>query len=515
MLLNQIKLNLKEPITIGILLLISCSLLLRIISIPFNIPLKLDAIDYLSFAVVFSSTGNYPIGILPTNDGWSIFLSPFFYFIGNENLMNLVNTQRLLSSIISSLTIIPIYFLLKKFLSKESSLIAIALFAFNPKIIENSTLGLSEPLFIFLIISSIVFALAVKNLFYFLSFISVAFATIVRFEALVFFIPITLIFIFNNRKSLKNFKIFFISIFISLLIVSSIGIFRAMDDGVDGIFSHYWIYSQNSVDSKLINNVSSGEITSSQNFWINSITNTIKFLALVLFPINLFLLPFGLFFYAKNNRKKTALLLIITLFLLPAALYAYGRNFQEVKYLLVLLPILSIFSAYVFQIFNFFENFKYLSLIIFIIFLVGLVFVVMNNDEMILDNEKFRVTQFIVQNATGVNTYPGIGFLKVATLFEIWPDPLPLNDFLRTTYYVEKFPCENSNSINEFLKNSENKISHLVVLQKNNCEFLDELFNSPDNLQYVKKVFQTTKLNVENDMYVFEIDYEIFKKLNT
>jgi hypothetical protein len=84
---------------------------LRLILIPIDIPIYFDAIDYFSFAFELSKNNEYSNGILYTNDAWSIFLSPFFYFIGSSDFMNLIYTPRIICIVLSTLTIIPIYFL--------------------------------------------------------------------------------------------------------------------------------------------------------------------------------------------------------------------------------------------------------------------------------------------------------------------------------------------------------------------------------------------------------------------
>lgn len=95
---------------------------------------------------------------MPINNGWSIFLSFWFYLIPLENVMNFMDLQRLISITISSLTAFPIYFYVK-ICKKEYAIFASILFVFEPRIILNSIYGLSEPLFIILGISSLVFFL--------------------------------------------------------------------------------------------------------------------------------------------------------------------------------------------------------------------------------------------------------------------------------------------------------------------------------------------------------------------
>ena len=72
----------RKSIIFIILGVSSISLFLRIYITPFEIPLSLDALEYYAFGYEIAISQNYPLGILGTNDGWSIFLSPFFALLG-------------------------------------------------------------------------------------------------------------------------------------------------------------------------------------------------------------------------------------------------------------------------------------------------------------------------------------------------------------------------------------------------------------------------------------------------
>ena len=133
---------------------------IRVFFLPFDTPFKTDAIDYFTFAVEISKTNQFPTGIVKTSDGWPLLLSPIFSIIGTNDIMTLVNVQRITSIIISSLTIVPIYFLCKKFVSPKYAIIGAGLFGFNHRLMENSILGLTESLFLFFITLVLFFSLS-------------------------------------------------------------------------------------------------------------------------------------------------------------------------------------------------------------------------------------------------------------------------------------------------------------------------------------------------------------------
>ena len=124
------------------------SFILRVIWIPHEAPLTLDSTGYFWYAIETSITGSFPTSecgwrcTFP-NTGWASFLSIFFTIFSSNNYLDYMNLQRYLGVIMSVVTIIPMYYFCKIFVEKKYAIIAIMLFAFNPKIIENSFLGIT------------------------------------------------------------------------------------------------------------------------------------------------------------------------------------------------------------------------------------------------------------------------------------------------------------------------------------------------------------------------------------
>ena len=74
---------------------------------------------------------------------------------------------------------------------------------FQPRIIENSLSGLTEPLFILLELTCLVLFLQNDLKFKYLSFAFLALACLVRYEGIVLIIPLSILFILQYRK-IKN-----------------------------------------------------------------------------------------------------------------------------------------------------------------------------------------------------------------------------------------------------------------------------------------------------------------------
>ena len=237
--ISKIETNTSHKKTIlFLLILITVSISIRLYFLPFETPFKSDAIDYFSFAFEISKTQQFPNGILKTNDGWSLFLSPIFSMIGQSDMMNLINAQRIMSVVISSLTIIPVYFLCKRFVSPNYSLIGACLFGFSHRLMENSILGLTESLFIFLISFFLLFSLTKNSKLYSLSFVFLALSSIVRYESLLFLVPISIIFFLKFEKKKIKYLKFSLFILLFILILLPIATIRIDHNNMDGLTSH-------------------------------------------------------------------------------------------------------------------------------------------------------------------------------------------------------------------------------------------------------------------------------------
>ena len=116
----------------------------------FSIPVNSDNLDYTLFAIAhangdFSQSSHRGMG-------WSMFTSIFFGFIDSESLLDYSITIKTLSIVIGLSTIPVIYLVGRKFFDERYSLFAASLFAFEPHLNYNSTLGLTEPIFILAVV---------------------------------------------------------------------------------------------------------------------------------------------------------------------------------------------------------------------------------------------------------------------------------------------------------------------------------------------------------------------------
>ena len=117
---------------------------LRFFYFPNELPLIADAMDNFTYATGINYYEHLPTEWAPANNGWPIFLSFWFSIINLENSLDYMQMQKTISVILSTLTIIPIYFLCRKFFDEKISLVGAALFAFEPRIMLNSLLGIIQ-----------------------------------------------------------------------------------------------------------------------------------------------------------------------------------------------------------------------------------------------------------------------------------------------------------------------------------------------------------------------------------
>ena len=159
--LNNFKINSlahKKYIIISLFSIAAISFFLRLNFVSFELPVTLDALLYFWYANDMSQLGHFPHGYNDaTNNGWPSFLSLFFSAYQSSNFLDYMILQRIITISISVSTIIPIYFLCRRFVPEYFAIFGAALFAFEPRLIQNSVLGFSESFFIFTMIFSIYF----------------------------------------------------------------------------------------------------------------------------------------------------------------------------------------------------------------------------------------------------------------------------------------------------------------------------------------------------------------------
>ncbi len=493
----------------GILLsIIGISIIVRLYFFPYDVPLNSDNLQYFWYSSNIYHTGGLPSDWTPTNNGWPIFVSLFFNVFDSKDVLGLMHSQRLLSVASSVLIMIPVYFLCKKFVARKFAIIGASLVAFDPRLMINSFLGVTDPLYLLLITSSLVlFIYSNKKLVYF-SFVLVSLATIIRAEGLVFFLVLSIMFFIRYRK--ENWKIFgkyLILLGIFTLIILPISLYRIDVTGGDGIFMR----SLNS-GNELVSDFTNNNSIDNNSGIINGFKTFVKYLIWIMVPNFIIFIPLGIFLIFRNrNFEKNTIILSLGIMSIPA-LYAYTVPALDTRYLYTLFPMFSVLA--VLSIDRIVGKINKPNIIIVVIILAIIISSVLFYDYKKIDyeheRESFEIMNKISMMIDGTNIlYPETSYFDTIQTIDEWPEISSKMKFGITT-----IPTNDHNSLQEFILNSkELGLSHIIVDDNFNREkILNELFFNEAKYTYLNKIYDSKDDGFTYHIKVFEIDYKYFNK---
>jgi len=529
-LINRIKdtSHLSSYSVLYFIIIVVVGIVIRINYFPYQLPLELDGLTYFSYAYELSRSGQFPINYDLPNNGWSIFLAGFFWMFSFDDFTQYVLLTRLISMTISIITFIPAYFLYRNFFPRNISLIGASIVILDGRMISNSLLGITEPLSIILIITTIVFFLKKGNSMY-LAFMTISFATIVRYESILLIAPMSIMF-FREKKFLKKHTLrYLVCLFIVMLILIPITLIRTETMGKDGIISHLfagvnsiYIYkiSDLSEEQKLKMNVSDEAMKEKEpffNFLGRTLVQMIKFNFLLLTPYLLFAVIGGCFFLIRNRKHikldyKILTIVLITVVMFLPAFYAYARGISEIRYLFAIIPLSAILALYfIKQIKMRFErHILILSMIGCVIISSSVMMLEINKKDYSSELDIFRITNEVMSIAQVINT-PSIegNYITTVKVLENWPkikSPTEVKNI--------KISTNGFDSLESFIQHAKHQgLTHIVVDDtKSAPEFINVIFNDENKYPYLKKVYDSKDLGYVHHVKVFEIDYDLFNQ---
>ncbi|RZD42214.1 MAG: hypothetical protein CXT78_09805 [Thaumarchaeota archaeon] len=523
--INYIFKLIKNPIfslfVIGIV-----GLAIRLFYFPFGIPIIYDGIDYFSYAVVSSQQGQLPVDWGLTNNGWPVFLSYFFSIFNSENFLEFTYLQRFLTIIISVLTIIPVYLLCSRFVNKKFAIIGAALFVFEPRIIINSLLGITEPAYLLLGIMSLFLFLSKRHTVILISFFTLALCVIIRYEGFLLFFPFLIIFFIRFRKDKKIIQkiLLMIGVFFITIAPMMFAMYEATGD--DGIIAPIFrgggafllthviegipdtgdaIYGENIEENRVLIFASLGTI------------NTIKYFGWVLIPTFLLFIPIGVILLFQKRDYKTFTIILFGITMLIPAFYVYGRGIEETRYLYIIFPIFCVISSLSIEKIS--EKFKKEKLIILII-IIGIIL----SSIIFLDNKKsdndheiesYLIAKDITNIAGGINHYnPDSKYIHIAEIANNWPViPLPpQEENYNQSFDIRKISPIEYSSLKDYIKNSNEKgLTHIVIREKNDVEFFNDIFYHEEKYPYLIKKYDSLDHGFNFQIIMYEIDYKKFE----
>ena len=507
-----------------LVIILSCimisGIIIRVHYLPNDLPISLDGLLFFWYANDIAILNSLPIDYSPANNGWPIFLSIFFKFYNSTNFIDYMFLQRIVSIALSSLTVIPIYFLAKKYFSEKIALIGTILFTFEPRIIQNSIFGISEPLFILLVTSSIVCFLHQQKKMIILSFVLISFASIVRSEGIILLIAFTILYGIKFKKSKKIFYEIPILILIFILVILPISIYRIDVTGEDTLFSRIPnIFEQT---NELEQNTVIEKIQNSQK--IDEIKNIFQLIGWASIPFFIFLIPYGIYQIIRYENTGIRSLLTILFFISIPAIYAISF-LPDTRYLLILYPILSVISL--FSIRKYFSKFsnKNIGLIILIslILISSITFLEIKKIDINHENDSLKIAKIVSEKTQMINQYTmESGYLPIIGMQELEEFPILKSNFEKLgddmKHCVNIHACKNiipikSNNIIEFLQNSKEKgITHLVIdnKEKRRAVFVNDIFENEQNFSYLIKIYDSKEEQLSYQVKIFKINYDKF-----
>jgi hypothetical protein len=501
---------------IWIILGIICTVgfILRIIWIPHEAPLTLDSTGYFWYAIDTSITGSFPNlecewRCTFPNTGWPSFLSIFFTIFSSDNYLDYMNLQRYLGVIISVVTIIPMYYFCKIFVEKKYAIIAGILFTFNPRIIENSILGITEPIYILSIVLMLYTFFQHGKNYPYITFAIIGIISIIRYEGVLLFLPISLLYFYRYKFSKKIILKYFIAVTIFLLIIIPWGMMKIDLTGSDGMFTNvvngpiYYsnVINDNQDPNSVIINLSK-----------TGITNMFKFLGLSTLPLLTFLIPLGIYTMISKRKLSNFLILFsIVITLLIPAFYAYSRNFQEVRYLLPIFPIFCLFSIYFIK--NITEKIKYKKLFLVLISILVISstigFIEYKNNDDVNQEEAYEIAKEITKLTKVITYYSQGGHLDNTRIIEANEFPILRKDLSSSLMFL--YP-DNYETFQEYVSNNKENGLEYVIVDKGDwrtTKFLDDVFQNEESYPYLHKIFDSKDIGYKNyHVKIFKINFE-------
>ena len=481
--------------------------------------------------------------------GWPAFLSFFYSLFDSSDFLDYINTARLLSMIISSVSVFPMYLLARKFLNQNISIITSCMLAFEPHLLYNSTHALSESIFILLTILASNFILDKKhNWSNYISFMFVGLAVWMRFNGLVTIIVLTIVFILTYKTDKKNLVKYSACLIIFLIVISPMLIQKNEQYGDPFYFSqtnqfftgnYMDILSENTKNvnfsaSDFINKYGLDEFT--KKFVITGIANIIKSITQISFPYLILFLPFGIILSFRHSGIQKSLIGSLWVMLLGSLsiFIIYFSIMPDKRLIYHTFPFLIIFSGLFIQkiidnglnTFSFSQkqkNIVLVSIVISLLILSCTFTLRYDSPSNMMYEEKLLFTETISKKFKGniVDAGNTLEFLKFSNLdssenFKSFKTENQ-EEFFKNSKYLNEIVLS-AKSLEELIEIGKTYNLDYIAVNEIGVEeelypFLSDIYSNEKKYPYLQKVFDSKNLNLQNfNAKIFQINYEI---LNT
>jgi len=541
----------KKQIIVILIIIAATSLLFKLYTVDFSLPVNVDNLGYTLDAIQYSQ-GDFFIPA-KKNPGWPLFISPFMLLVDSDNFIDYSNLVRVLSLSIATFAIWPAYLLGRKFFNEKYSIVVAILFAFEPHLNYNATQGLSEPVFILMFIVSIYFILNQNPRYAILSFLFAGILWWIRLEGVILVLTLTVIYFINFRKSPKMVRNYVFSIIVFLIVVSPMFVQRYNQFG-DPLYFYFggslfvdeysMLFAEGIKDedkSALSYIKEKGIFAFFYKFIISGLYNILSIESRILFPYLIILVPIGILFSfrAFDQNKKYIKANWITILITSLSLAIIFSIVPERRYLFPLYPFLIIFATIPIQrlteygINTFLPSQKYkkicLMVIIILVVILSSTFTHGVGDygfgkvDVEKENEKIQYARFLVNELDGrmlaeegtseytrniqITEDPEIfKSIKAPRVRDPHPDTYTSGNWAQVNVYGK--------TIEELISNGEQYGLKYIAIRGDGAyyfPFLDDVYENERKYPYLIKVYDSDERGLKKfKVKVFEIDYEKF-----
>ena len=530
-------------IIFSLILISLISLGFKLSVVDFSIPVNSDNLGYALNAIAhtdgdFSQSSHRGMG-------WSLFTSIFFGFINSENFLDYSNTIRILSMVVGISSIPIMYLIGRKFFDQRYSLVVASLFAFEPHLNYNSTLGMSEPILILAVIGAFYFILNQNTRFVIISLIMAGIVYWIRINGFWVFVVISIIYFLTQKKSRKFLANYGIAIAVFLLVITPVLIERNEEFGdpfysvhKDTIFAgSYELMLKAQVDNEKISAFdyieNYGILSFVNNYILIGIYNTLAVTARLTLPYLFILIPFGILFSFRAFDQKSNFIKANWIFILTSMgfLIFIMATIPEKRFVLYLLPFLMIFSVipiqrvveYGLDTFSFSRKQKdfFLVGVLITIIIVSSILIIRYAPDSELEAEKLEFSKYALNNLHGVTLRDyegGLDYVPYLLLSESTENRKINSSIIQNTYkQFEDTSGPIGTNIEELIADGKNYNLKYIISNETPGflhPFTDALYYNYEQYPYLKKIFDSSNQGFKKlKIKVFEIDYEKFNKL--
>jgi hypothetical protein len=532
----------KTKIFIGLILIGIISIILKLYFVDFSLPLINDG-QFWSLQAISHLNGDFDI-LAKKNPGWSLFLSPFYALIDSSDFLVYSNVTRIVSILLSTLAILPMYLLSRKFFNEKYSLVAACLLAFEPHLIYWSGFGYAESLYIPLVILTLYFIMNKNNKLVYISFVFAGFMWWTRLEGIIMIVIISCIFFVLNSRSKKQLLKYFICLVIFVIVISPILVQRnnQFDDPL------YLYYNERMfIDDFYEAGLKQTEKTASNyvedygldqfvsRFLVDGTFNVVEQTIRLSAPYLLILVPFGLLFSLRAFDQNNSFFKANWIMLLGygAFMVIVLSTIVERRFLFALFPPLIIFAVlpiqrlveYGLSTFSLTPKTKNISLVIVLCIILLLSIFFMDRFErkdLAAENEKISLADFLLNDlddghifdpATSRTFEHGyLYYLKLNNPPGNFKNFKVINDPVLGVASEKNIIEMDGDSLNEIIANAKNlNVKYILVDEENNNDILDELYLEKQNYSFLDKIYDTQENGMKKlKIKVFEINFKQF-----